>query len=195
MCLTILWGWCSNCKFWEDPQKFIYCYKRITEKINPLLYEIYFTHFSTVSIVDFEQANVSWINDTSKKIKNRPGIDYVSIDIKKQMFITDKERSHIRKHKDSGFGLYFLVNIINILKKNILLYLQTSFDSNDDHIIMIDIIINFLIATLLFFLTLFFFPSLIFFNVIIHILTYITCLFFLIPLVLGRNPNGNWELS
>ena len=78
------------------------------------------------------------------------------IDIKKQMFMTDKERSHIRKHKDSVVGLYFLVNIINILKKNILLYLQTSFDSNDDHIIVIDIIINFLIATLLFFLTLFF---------------------------------------
>ena len=130
-----------------------------------------------------------------KKLKTGLGLIMFQIDIKKQMFITDKERSHIRKHKDSGFGLYFLVNIINILKKNILLYLQTSFDSNDDHIIMIDIIINFLIATLLFFLTLFFFPSLIFFNVIIHILTYITCLFFLIPLVLGRNPNGNWGLS
>ena len=130
-----------------------------------------------------------------KKLKTGLGLIMFQIDIKKQMFMTDKERSHIRKHKDSVVGLYFLVNIINILKKNVLLYLQTSFDSNDDHIIVIDIIINFLIATLLFFLTLFFFPSLIFFNVIIHILTYITCLFFLIPLVLVRNPNGNSELS
>ena len=129
-----------------------------------------------------------------KKLKTGLGLIMLQIDIKKQMFMTDKERSNIRKHKDSGFGVYFLVNIINILKKNILLYLQTSFDSNDDHIIMIEIIINFLIATL-FFLTLFFFSSLIFLNVIIHILTYITCLFFLKALVLVRDPNENSELS
>ena len=130
-----------------------------------------------------------------KKLKTGLGLIMLQIDIKKQMLMTDKERSNIRKHKDSGFGVYFLVNIINILKKNILLYLQTSFDSNDDHIIMIEIIINFLIATLLFFLTLFFFSSLIFLNVIIHSLTYITCLFFLKALVLVRDPNENSELS
>ena len=42
-----------------------------------------------------------------KKLKTGLGLIMLQIDIKKQMFMTDKERSNIRKHKDSGFGVYF----------------------------------------------------------------------------------------